>query len=228
VTCNQEFSMKNILIFGDSNSWGYDSARYDTAADAFKRMTETERWPAIVRTLLGSGYNVTEDALNGRTCVWDDPYMPHRNGLPALQAALDANAPLDLVVIQLGCNELKDYFNLNSGMIARGMDRLVRECAVSYYGYPAPKVLLIAPAPTHPDIAKIRPNASFGPGAYRKSLELGPLYRAIAEKRGCGFIDCGELGFEINTVDGLHYSYADHAKLAPLVAAKIREMLGDS
>ena len=189
-------------------------------------MTETERWPAVVRTLLGAGYNVTEDALNGRTCVWDDPYMPHRNGLPALQAALDAQAPLDLVVIQLGCNELKDYFNLSAGMIAKGMEMLVRECEVSYYGYPAPKVLLIAPAPTHPDIATLRSITSFGPAAYGKSCEIGKLYRAIAERHHCGFIDCGELGFEINTVDGLHYSYADHAKLAPVVAAKIREILG--
>ena len=31
--------------------------------------------------------------------------------------------------------------------------------------------------------------------------------------------------FEINTVDGLHYSLADHAKLAPIVVEKIREML---
>ncbi len=218
--------MKNILIYGDSNTWGYDSSRYDPKADAFQRMNESERWPAVVRSLLGPDCHVIEDALNGRTIVWDDPYMPNRNGLQGLRIALDAQAPLDLVVMQLGCNELKDYFNLSAGMIARGMELLVRECQVSYYGYPAPKVLLIAPAPTHPDIALIRKNSNFGPRAYRKSCELGPLYRAIAEKYHCGFIDCAELDFEINTVDGLHYSYADHAKLAPIVAEKIREMLG--
>ena len=31
--------------------------------------------------------------------------------------------------------------------------------------------------------------------------------------------------YYINTVDGLHYSRADHAKLAPVVVGKIREML---
>ena len=217
--------MKSILIYGDSNTWGYDSARYVPEADAFQRMDETERWPALVRSLLGPGYCVTEDALNGRTLVWDDPYMPGRNGLQGLRAALDANAPLDLVVMQLGCNELKDHFNLSAGMIARGMEMLVRECGVSYYGYPAPKVLLIAPAPTHPDIAVLRKISSFGPTAYRRSCELGKLYGAIAQKHHCGFIDCAEFGFELNTVDGLHYSRADHAKLAPAVAAKIREML---
>ena len=217
--------MKNVLIFGDSNTWGYDSARYVPEADAFQRMDETERWPALVRSYLGSGYHVIEDALNGRTLMWDDPYMPNRNGLQGLRTALDAHAPLHLVVIQLGCNELKDHFNLSAGMIARGVETLVRECGVSYYGYPAPKVLLIAPAPTRPDVATIRLISSFGPAAYQKSCELGKLYKIVAERNHCGFIDCAELHFELNTVDGLHYSRADHARLAPVVAAKIREML---
>ncbi len=217
--------MKNILIYGDSNTWGYDSSRYVPEADAFQRMDETERWPAVAGSLLGPGYHIIEDALNGRTVLWDDPYLPNRNGLKGLQTALDAHAPLDMAVIHLGCNELKDYFNVSAGMIASGMERLVRECAVSYYGYPAPKVLLIAPAPTHPDMARMRSGIRFGPEAYPKSLELGRLYRKIAERYHCGFIDCGELGFEINTVDGLHYSREDHARLAQSAAVKIREML---
>ena len=86
--------MKHILIFGDPNTWGYDSARYIPEADAFQRMTETERWPALVRSSLGPDYQITEDALNGRTVVWDDPYMPGRNSLKSLKIALDAQAPL--------------------------------------------------------------------------------------------------------------------------------------
>ncbi len=220
--------MKNILIYGDSNAWGYDSSRYIPEADTFQRMDETERWPALAGTLLGNEYHIIEDALNGRTVTRDDPYRENRNGLQGLLAALDAHAPLDLVVLHLGCNELKDYFNESAEMIADGMERLVRECAVPYYGYPAPKVLLIAPAPTHPDIALMRSGSRFGPQSYKKSLELGKLYQDIARNHHCGFIDCGMLGFEINTVDGLHYSRADHARLAPVAAAKIREMVQGS
>ncbi len=217
--------MKNVLIYGDSNTWGYDITRYVPEADIFQRMTETERWPGIVRSLLGPEYNIIEDALNARTVALDDPYNPGRNGWKGLKTSLDVNAPLDLVVIQLGCNELKEFFNLSAGMIAFGVEKLVKECATSYWGYPAPKVLLIAPAPTHPDIGILRSGVRFGPNAYKKSLEFGKYYRQVAERRGCGFIDCAELNFEINTLDGLHYSKADHAKLAPVVAAKIREML---
>ena len=217
--------MKNVLIYGDSNSWGYDYTRYIPELSTCQRMLETERWPGIVRSILGTEYRVIEDTLNGRTTVWDDPYSPGRNGLKGLRTALEVNAPLDLAVLQLGCNELKDFFHLNAGMIAVGIERLVRECRVSYYGYPAPEVLLIAPAPTHPDIGILRSAAWFGPDAYGKSLLFGTYYRQVAERNGCGFIDCGELNFEINAVDGLHYSRADHAKLAPIVAGKIREMM---
>ena len=117
-------------------------------------------------------------------------------------------------------------FHLTAGMIACGMEKLVAACLTSYYGYPVPKVLLIAPHPTHPKIGDLLYGFNFGPEAYEKSVQLGEEYRAIAEKYGCGFLDCAELGFELNEIDGLHYSKADHAKLADAAAVKIREMIG--
>ena len=67
---------------------------------------------------------------------------------------------------------------------------------------------------------------SFGPLAYEKSMQLGALYREIARRYGCGFLDCAALDFEINSLDGLHYSKQDHVKLADAVVLKIKEMLG--
>lgn len=218
--------MKSILIFGDSNSWGYDYTTYMPETGSARRMAFDERWPGRVQALLGSEYRVIENALNARTSVQDDPYFPNRLGVRSLREALDYNAPLDLAVIQIGCNEWKHMFNLTAGMISLGVEQLVNECKASYYGYPAPKVLVISPAPTHPDIGKMIFGFSFGPDAYQKSLELGGWLRDMAERNGCGFVDCAPLGFELNTLDGLHYSKADHAKLAPVVADKIREMLG--
>lgn len=218
-------AMKHILVFGDSNTWGYDASTYLPELGSGQRMAWDERWPGRVQTLLGDGYRITENALNARTNMVEDPYFPNRLGLKSLQVALDANAPLDLVVLQMGCNELKHMFNLTAGMIAFGVEHLVQACQASYYAYPAPKVLLIAPHPTHPRIGEMIFGFSFGPDAYAKSLELGKEYRAVAERNGCGFIDCAELGFELNELDGLHYSKADHAKLAPVVADRVREML---
>ncbi|MCI6040921.1 MAG: GDSL-type esterase/lipase family protein [Clostridiales bacterium] len=217
--------MKNILVFGDSNTWGYDYTTYLPASGSAQRMAFHERWPGRVQQLLGPDYRIIENALNARTNIHEDPYFPNRMGLKSLQVALDANAPLDLVVLQMGCNELKHMFNLTAGMIAFGVEQLVQACKASYYNYPAPKVLVIAPAPTHPEIEQMIFGFSFGPDAYAKSLQFSREYRAMAERNDCGFVDCAPLHFELKTLDGLHYSKGDHAKLASVVAEKVCEML---
>lgn len=218
--------MKNILCFGDSNTWGYDYTTYDPALGSGQRMPFDVRWPGMVQNLLGGEYHIIEDALNARTNMVEDPYFPHRLGMSSLKVALDAHAPLDLVIIQMGVNELKHMFNLTAGMIAFAVEQLVAAAQTSYYNYPVPKVLLIAPSPVKKDIADYIFGFSFGPLAYEKSCQFGALYSDIAKRYGCGFIDCAPMDFKLNTLDGLHYDREDHLKLGKAVAEKIREMLG--
>lgn len=218
--------MRNILCFGDSNTWGYDYTRYNEELDQTKRLDFEERWPGIVQSKLGCEYRIIEEAMNGRTILCRDPFFPLTEGMPVLRIALDAHAPLDMVVLQLGVNDLKHMFDLTPGMIAYGMGQMVCEAQKSYYGYPAPEILLIAPAPVRREIAECIFGFSYGPLAYEKSLRLGALYRGVAEKYGCHFIDCGELDFELNSLDGLHYSKADHRKLGEAVYQKIRLCFG--
>ncbi len=218
--------MKTVLMFGDSNTWGYDYLTYTPETGVQGRMTFEERWPGRVQQLLGNKYRIIENALNSRTIAVEDPCIPLRRGIDSLSVALEANAPLDLVVIQLGANEFKTMYSRSAGAIAFGMDHMVRLCQQPRYGYPAPKVLLIAPAPVHPQTADMALGFNYGPDAYAKSCAIGKEYKAVAERRGCGFVDCAELDFELNTLDGVHYSRNDHQKLAAAVADKIREMLG--
>lgn len=65
---------KNILCFGDSNTWGFSpdcGARYD-------RKT---RWPGVLQDALGDAFYVIEEGLPGRNTVWDDPVEGGKNGL---------------------------------------------------------------------------------------------------------------------------------------------------
>jgi len=218
--------MKNILVFGDSNSWGYDYATYDPQQGIAKRMAFDERWPGRLQKMLGMDYYVIENCLNARTSMMADPYFPNRMGLPSLQVALDANAPLDLVAIKLGCNELKHMFGLTAGMIAFGVEQLVLEAKKNHYGYPAPRVLIIAPHPTHPGISEMIFGFSFGTEAHAKSLEFSKWYGEMAVRQGVEFLDCAPLHFELNELDGLHYSKGDHQKLAEAALQKVQSMLG--
>lgn len=217
--------MKNILVFGDSNTWGFDCTTYDHSMRSGQRLSIHERWSGRLHELLGPDYHVVEDGLCARTSVREDPYAPYRNGLSALRMALDAHTPLDLVVLHTGYNELKHTFNLSAEMIAYGVEMLAKECMVPYYNYPLPKILIIAPAPLHPDVEHMVYGFMYGPEAYKKSLEFSRCYAQTAEYCGSEFMDCADLNFKLNTVDGIHYCKEDHKKLAEAAAAKIRSIL---
>lgn len=218
--------MKNILAFGDSNTWGYDYLTFAPETGVQGRMRFDERWPGRLQLLLGDGYRVIEDGLNSRTICVEDPCLPHRRGMDSLAVALEAQAPLDLVIIQLGANEFKTMYSRTPGVIAFGLEHMIRLCKQPRYGYDAPQVLIVAPAPIHPESHAMQLGYNYGKDAYERSIRIGKEYEIVAARHGCGFLDGGTLDFELNTLDGVHYSRADHAKLADAVAAKVREMLG--
>ena len=134
--------MKRVLCYGDSNTWGYDPVTKD-------RLDHDLRWTGVLRTMLGGGYTIIEEGLNGRTTVWDDPIEGYKNGRTYLIPCLETHRPLDLVVLMLGTNDLKQRFSLSAFDIAQGASVLVREiqASVAGIGGRAPLVLLMAPPP---------------------------------------------------------------------------------
>ena len=146
---------KRILVFGDSNSWGFapcgpneTTTRYDTSI----------RWPAVMAARLGNEFELLEEALSARTTDLDDfqidlPSVHLKgatfNGAKFLPAIVASHLPLDLVVVMLGTNDLKRRFKRSAYEVATaaiGLARLIEECKGGVNTvYPAPKVLLIAP-----------------------------------------------------------------------------------
>jgi hypothetical protein len=47
----------------------------------------------------------------------------------------------------------------------------------------------------------------------------------VAEQRGCGFLDAGQI-IASSGVDGIHLDVEAHTKLGQAVAQRVREMLG--
>ena len=92
--------MYDILLFGDSNTWGFDPA-------TGLRYPYEERWTTVCARLLGERYHCIPAGMNGRTTAFDDPEKPLRNGCRELDHELQEHKPLDLVVIMLGTNDMK-------------------------------------------------------------------------------------------------------------------------
>ena len=91
---------KSVLCFGDSNTWGYIPLKGE-------RLSRAERWPGIMQKSLGESYYVIEEALNGRTTVFDEPFRDGRNARTTLLSVLESHAPLALLIIMLGTNDLR-------------------------------------------------------------------------------------------------------------------------
>lgn len=149
--------MKNVLCFGDSNTFGTDPA------DPGTRHPLDVRWPGRLASLLGDGWHVIEEGMSGRTSVFDNPLEPHRSGMEALPIVLQSHCPLDYAIVMLGTNDLKEMFNASSRIVAAGAEMVAR--AIRDYDYadcgPAPRILLVSPIHIKPGV----PYASFAQSA---------------------------------------------------------------
>ena len=210
-------SMKNILFYGDSNTWGYnpaDGGRYPRAA----------RWTTICAEQLGAKYHCIPAGMNGRMTAFDDLVKGCRNGIEGLDYELQSHKPLDLMVIMLGTNDLKYTDALGS---EEGMRRLVQQVlsanerfSLSYPVFPKKKeVLLISPVLI---TGTVNDNNACEEAA--ESEKLADLYEGIADEFGLHFLNAALITGP-SEIDGVHLSPEGHALLGLAVAKKIREIL---
>jgi lysophospholipase L1-like esterase len=214
--------MKNVMIFGDSNTWGWDPSN-DLVA-AIKRWPDEVRWAGVLQAELGDDYKVIPEGLNGRTTVWDDPIEEYRCGKQHIIPLLDSHAPLDLVVIMIGTNDLKCRYTVTAQDIANGAGLILDKtlAQVGAFGPAGPKVLFIAPPPLGPI-----ENGIFEfmfAGNREKSVQMAEFYQGVAASRGVPFFDAATVA-KASTVDGLHLDADSHAALGKAVAAEVKKIL---
>ena len=210
-------TLRTVVCFGDSNTHGWERTVGRLGRDA--------RWPGVLRLELGPGWDVVEDGLGGRTASVDDPFSEYRNGRHQLLPCLWAHAPVDLVAIMLGTNDLKETFHLSAVDISRAINLHVELAQRSLSGpdSTSPRVLVIAPAPlgSRETIAESSGLAD----AIAESRRLAPLYREVAANAGVEFLDAGEVA-AVSPLDGIHLDAAGHRALGRAVADSVRRIFG--
>ena len=211
--------MKNILCFGDSNTWGYDPATQT-------RFSKDIRWTGVLQQLLGSNYNVIEEGLNGRTTNVNEKqdhglgyFRPFRSAMDLLSVLIETNSPLDLIIVMLGTNDLKTNFNQSSEMIAKNM-RLVCESIIDNDYFQSKPIILVSP--TH--INEESPNLldSFI-GTTQASQSFSNSYRKISDDLDLYFLDASE-SVKTNKIDGLHWDAMQHSDFANSLFNKIKKV----
>jgi lysophospholipase L1-like esterase len=214
---NDAIKQKTILCFGDSNTWGFPP-------DCGPRYARNTRWPGILQKELGDEYDVIEEGLCGRTTVWDDPIEGGKNGLEQLVPLIHSHAPLDLLIIMLGTNDLKNRFSVSAMDISWSIGRLVktaRDSGNPFFG-DAPEVLVICPPP-FADLSQ-SPFKDIFIGGSEKSRELAPALKAFCQQNEIRMLDAGEV-IQSSPVDGIHLAPEEHRKLGKAVADEVRRIL---
>lgn len=212
--------MKTILCYGDSLTWGSD-------AETGGRHAYEDRWTTVLQHALGSDVQVIVEGLRGRTTAFDEHLADcDRNGARLLPTIAYTHAPLDLVIILLGSNDMKPAIAGTALAAMQGMRRLVEMVRINAFRDGAatpPEVLIVAPPPLC-ETANIEYSAMFA-GGVEQSKMLASFYADLADEWGCGFFDAGSVA-RTSPVDGVHLDAENTRAIGRGIEPAVRMMLG--
>lgn len=208
--------MLQILIYGDSLSWGIIPGKRE-------RWAFDERWPIIMEQQLGGKARVCEQSLSGRGTVFPEPFRPWRNGADYLEFEMQCHAPLNLVILALGTNDLQALHNVGPWESTQGLAFLIDKVQ-NWRGEPAgppPQLLVISPPlitkPTGLMAEKFR-------GAEVKSAAQIKSFAALAKEKNCAFWD---ISSELvpSEIDGIHFDKETQRAFGLRAAEHVRNIL---
>ena len=212
--------MKTILCYGDSNTFGY------IPAGGGARYPREVRWTALLQKALGDRAEVISEGLPGRTTVYDRIDAPWKNGLPYLRPCLRSHEPLDMVVFMLGTNDCNIELGITAQESAAGLETLLtlaEEETLGRQGY-IPQFVIIVPAAIRTAMEDGKCVYKIDKSSVEKSRALAPLYRQLAEKHRCLFLD-GTDRFEVSEVDCEHLTEKGHRQLAEALYGLIKDIV---
>ncbi len=193
--------MKNLLCYGDSNTFGFnpvDGSRFD----------EKTRWTGILQTNLKEHYNVIEEGANNRTGFVNNPagflYSAHRHFPKTITKLKD----VDILILSIGTNDLQFQYNIGFNAIEKGLEELILIARDN-----ANRVILIPPVILNEDIFNGYFKTMFDETSIGKSKKVGRIYAKLANVYNCDIFDINKFTTP-SPVDGLHYDEKSHKLIA--------------
>lgn len=205
--------MKKILVYGDSNTWG----------DNFitgKRIPDDKQWVNILRKKYDNKYLFLQEGLPGRLAGNEELIKKYKNGQETFISTFRTNAPVDIIIISLGTNDLQLKYNKTSEKIINNLlwykEKLEEsfsdeEDKIKYFNGKMPKIIYILPINFD---YLVNANMIFNSECERKRQEIIEYFK----KQNINIITANDMNlFD----DGIHLSYQGHEDMAKLVAKEL-------
>lgn len=197
--------MRKIFCFGDSNIYGFNPKNGS-------RFDKNSRWSGILQTILGADYEVIEAGCNNRTAFSINPAGKMMTGIQILPELLKSD--FDIVVLAIGINDLQVAYNVDISTFDVGLQELIN---IVKKQSPNAEILLIAPSVINKNILNSYFATLFDEKSIEKSYCLGEIYKKIAQKNSCEFLNFEDIA-KVSKIDGLHYEKDEHEKIARVIA----------
>lgn len=215
--------MPTILCFGDSLTWGSNP---DPRGKP--RHGPEDRWPDVLAAGLGSGFRVIADGMRGRTTGYDEHLAEaDRNGARLLPSVLYTHAPVDLVILMLGANDLKPHIAGSAVAALQGMRRLaeiVTRHAHRVPGAGAARLMIVSPPKLVPTTDPFY--AEVFAGSVEQSARLAPYFEALAAEFGAAFFDAGSVAVA-SPLDGVHLDAANTRAIGLALTPLVRGLFAN-
>ena len=197
---------RKILFYGDSNTYGYDPANWQT----FRYPCE-QRWTSILAEKLGEEWSLIPEGMNGRQIP---DLLYDRKWLTDILRPLKAG---DVFAVMLGTNDIL-LTTVPDADEAVGRMRVFLQFVKERL--PDTEILLIAPPPAGKEEIRDPLYAAY----YRECLRMNAGFRDLAEQLQVHFTDAGEWGISLSS-DLVHFSEAGHRQFAAGMAEIIGKVL---
>ena len=200
--------MKNILCYGDSNTFGFNSkvnSRYD----------ENTRWTAILQKNLGAEYKVINEGMPNRTGFVENPdgiLFSSQKHFPEILSKIDS---VYILILAIGTNDLMFKYNITFDTVEEGLNSLIKTAKEK-----TNNIIIIPPTIMNENVLKGYFGSMFDKSSIRKSKEVGKIFKQIATENNCKYFDINEFAMPSN-IDGLHYDEKSHK----LIADKLTEFI---
>lgn len=207
--------MKSILIYGDSNVWG-------DGDPSGKRIPMQCQWSNILRKEIGNAYLIYQEGLPGRLAGTEEEKLIYKNGLTTFLATFRSLAPIDILIIALGTNDLSNYYKKASDKVIRDLLEYTKiiekqfsdlKYRNKYFNSIKPRVIYILPSNFD---YLFRARDIYSEVAEKYRLEVIKYFFENKDKYEYIVYNDAEL-FE----DGIHFNLNDHQNMAKLVKKKI-------
>lgn len=204
---------KQLLCFGDSNTWGY-------VPNSGDRFPPSVRWTGILHKHLGSNYFLIEHAVSGRSAHNLMPANDQRNGQEQLEAYLNQHPTPAITAIMLGTNDIFNAPDFSARTIAKqliGLALLIQQKNLTADSDSS--VVLISPPPVNPNMEP----SYYYQSHIRKSQELSGHLLELAIQADIPFINAADVA-QGSEKDGIHLTAESHMQLGSFIFDEFKRL----